>query len=57
MGAAHEALDRYGASATASRLVTGTLPVHRDLEAALCRLAGQPSALAFSTGYAANLGC
>ena len=32
------------------------LPVHRDLEAALCRLTGQPSALAFSTGYAANLG-
>jgi len=54
--AAHEALERYGASATASRLVTGTLPVHRDLEAALCRLTGQASALAFSTGYAANLG-
>lgn len=54
--AAKKALDRYGASATASRLVTGTLPVHRDLEAALCRLTGQPSALAFSTGYAANLG-
>ncbi|GAB3057813.1 8-amino-7-oxononanoate synthase [Intrasporangium mesophilum] len=53
---AHEALERYGASATASRLVTGTLPVHRELEAALCRLTGQPSALAFSTGYAANLG-
>ncbi|GAA2745749.1 8-amino-7-oxononanoate synthase [Terrabacter aerolatus] len=54
--AAKDALDRYGASATASRLVTGTLPVHRDLEAALCDLTGQPSALAFSTGYAANLG-
>ena len=56
VAAAHAALDRYGASATASRLVTGTLPVHRDLEASLCRLTGQPSALAFSTGYAANLG-
>ncbi|GAB2757546.1 8-amino-7-oxononanoate synthase [Terrabacter koreensis] len=56
VAAAHDALDRYGASATASRLVTGTLPVHRDLEAALCRLTGHPSALAFSTGYAANLG-
>ena len=56
VAAAHDALDRYGASATASRLVTGTLPVHRDLEAALCRLTGQPAALAFSTGYAANLG-
>lgn len=54
--AAHEALARYGASATASRLVTGTLLVHRDLEASLCRLTGQPAALAFSTGYAANLG-
>ncbi|WP_404387977.1 8-amino-7-oxononanoate synthase [Humibacillus xanthopallidus] len=56
VAAAHEALDRYGASATASRLVTGTLPVHRELEASLCRLTGQPGALAFSTGYAANLG-
>ncbi|MDN5767636.1 MAG: 8-amino-7-oxononanoate synthase [Humibacillus sp.] len=54
--AAHEALERYGASATASRLVTGTLPVHHDLESALCALTGQPSALVFSTGYAANLG-
>ena len=56
VAAAHEALARYGASATASRLVSGTLPVHRDLEAALCRLTVQPAALAFSTGYAANLG-
>ncbi|WP_076259881.1 8-amino-7-oxononanoate synthase [Intrasporangium flavum] len=56
VAAAHEALDRYGTSATASRLVTGTLPVHRELEAALCRLTGQRGALAFSTGYAANLG-
>lgn len=56
VAAAHEALDRYGASASASRLVTGTLPVHHHLEAALCDLTGQPSALVFSTGYAANLG-
>ncbi|MEO7000071.1 MAG: 8-amino-7-oxononanoate synthase [Terracoccus sp.] len=56
VAAGHEALDRYGASATASRLVTGTLPVHHELEAALCALTGQPSALVFSTGYAANLG-
>src|SRR3954453_3702949 len=56
VAAAHQALDRYGASATASRLVTGTLPVPRELEASLCRLTGQASALAFSTGYAANLG-
>ncbi|WP_245627333.1 aminotransferase class I/II-fold pyridoxal phosphate-dependent enzyme, partial [Kribbia dieselivorans] len=56
VAAAHEALDRFGASASASRLVTGTLPVHRDLEDALCDLTEQPTALVFSTGYAANLG-
>jgi 8-amino-7-oxononanoate synthase len=56
LDAAHEALDRWGAGATASRLVTGTLPVHRTLEERLVRLTGQAAALAFSTGYAANLG-
>ncbi|ADU48853.1 dethiobiotin synthase [Intrasporangium calvum] len=56
VAAAHAAIDRHGAGATASRLVTGTLPVHRELEAALAQLTGQTSALVFSTGYAANLG-
>jgi len=56
VAAAHAALDRYGAGAAASRLVTGTLPVHHELEAALADLTGWPSALAFSTGYAANVG-
>lgn len=54
--AAVAATEQYGASAAASRLVTGTLPVHRDLESALCDLTEQSAALAFSSGYLANLG-
>jgi 8-amino-7-oxononanoate synthase len=47
---------RWGAGAGASRLVTGTLPVHEDLERELARFCGQGSALVFSSGYLANLG-
>ncbi|MCW2750825.1 MAG: 8-amino-7-oxononanoate synthase, partial [Aeromicrobium sp.] len=36
-------------------LVTGTLQVHGDLEAALCVLTGNDAALVHSTGYHANL--
>lgn len=50
-----EAAERYGAGAGASRLVTGTLTVHEELERALATFTGFPSALAFSTGYHANL--
>ena len=45
----------YGGGAGASRLVTGTLAIHEDLERALGALTGSPSALVFSTGYHANL--
>ncbi|MCW2134957.1 8-amino-7-oxononanoate synthase [Arthrobacter sp. VKM Ac-2550] len=54
--AAIDAIGRFGTGARASRVVTGTQPVHAELEAELCRLTGQPAALAFSSGYAANLG-
>ncbi|WP_324290602.1 8-amino-7-oxononanoate synthase [Arthrobacter sp. H14-L1] len=54
--AANAAVDTYGTGARASRVVVGTLPPHLDLEDQLCRLTGQPAALAFSSGYAANLG-
>jgi 8-amino-7-oxononanoate synthase len=45
----------WGAGAGASRLVTGSLRLHADLESDLARFLGQPEALVLSTGYAANL--
>ena len=45
----------YGAGACASRLVSGTLSIHTELEQAMAAFTGFPSALVFSTGYHANL--
>ena len=53
--AASRAALEWGAGAGASRLVTGTLQVHADLEAALTQFTGHDAALVHSTGYHANL--
>jgi 8-amino-7-oxononanoate synthase len=53
--AAAAAARRWGAGAGASRLVTGTLELHAQLERELAAYLGQPAALVFSTGYQANL--
>ena len=50
------ALEQYGAGSTASRLVTGTLPIHEELEARLAKEKGYPAALVFGAGYMANAG-
>ena len=55
VAAAREALDRWGAGAGASRLVTGSRPVHHELEEALAQWKGTESAMVFPTGFAANL--
>ncbi len=56
IGAAHTALDRWGAGAGAARLAAGSRPVHTELEDTLAAWKGEPAALLFPTGYAANLG-
>ncbi len=56
VAAAHSALDRWGAGSGASRYVTGSRPVHHDLEADLARWKRTERAVLFPTGYAANLG-
>jgi 8-amino-7-oxononanoate synthase len=53
---AHAALDAYGAGAGASRLVTGSLDLHRRLEERLAALKSTEDALVFPTGFQANVG-
>ncbi|WP_049941869.1 aminotransferase class I/II-fold pyridoxal phosphate-dependent enzyme [Haloterrigena turkmenica] len=54
--AARQAAATVGTGAGASRLVTGDTMVHRDLERQLAETKGAERALAFSSGYAANVG-
>jgi len=56
VAAAGDALERWGTGAGASRLVTGTRPVHRELERALAEWKHTDAAVCFPTGFAANLG-
>ncbi len=54
--AASAAMDRYGFGSGASRLVSGTSGLHRELEQKIARFKGTEAALAFNSGYAANTG-
>ncbi|CAN5614192.1 8-amino-7-oxononanoate synthase [soil metagenome] len=54
--AAIAAVDRYGAGAGASRLVTGDNPLFTELEARLAALKGKAAACVFGSGYLANTG-
>lgn len=53
--AAKAAIDRYGTSAGASRLVSGEKQVHRDLEQALASFLGTTAAIVFVSGHATNV--
>jgi 8-amino-7-oxononanoate synthase len=54
--AARVATERYGTGSGASRLVSGTLPPHEQLETALTIFKGTEASLLFGAGYLANLG-
>jgi 8-amino-7-oxononanoate synthase len=50
------AIQRYGTSVSASRLLCGSTPLHEELELRLARLKGREACLLYSSGYLANLG-
>lgn len=54
--AAADAAIRFGTSSGASRLVSGSLALHDELEAAVAAWKGTETALVFNSGYAANTG-
>jgi 8-amino-7-oxononanoate synthase len=54
--AAAASAERSGFGAGASRLVSGDLPEHRDLEQELADFLATPVALLFPSGYQANIG-
>ena len=54
--AAKEAINIYGVGSGGSRLTTGTLPLHNQLETALASFKHTEKALLFNTGYMANVG-
>jgi glycine C-acetyltransferase/8-amino-7-oxononanoate synthase len=54
--AAATAAERYGAGSGASRLISGTMSIHRKLEERLAEFKGTEAALLFGSGYLANTG-
>lgn len=53
--AAKAAIDRYGTSVSASRLVSGERPIHRELELEIAALYGVDDAITFVSGHATNV--
>jgi 8-amino-7-oxononanoate synthase len=54
--AAADAALRWGTSSGASRLISGNMSVHAELEHRLADFNGKPAALLFGSGYLANTG-
>jgi len=56
ISAGQKALSKWGASACASRLVSGNFSLHLELEEKLAKFKKTEACLVFPTGYLANLG-
>ena len=54
---ARDALEAYGTALTGSRFMNGTTPLHIELESEIAEWMNTEDALAFTTGYQANVGC
>ncbi|MBW2646652.1 MAG: 8-amino-7-oxononanoate synthase [Deltaproteobacteria bacterium] len=51
-----KAAEEYGTSSSASRLMSGDLLIHHQLEALMADFVGKEKALLFGSGYLANIG-
>ena len=54
--ASREALEGYGTGSGSSRLISGTLPIHEEFEAAMARHKGYSAALIFGSGFLTSIG-
>jgi len=54
--ASKKAVEEFGTSSSASRLLSGDLGIHHELEERTAMLKGKESALVFNSGYQANVG-
>ena len=54
--AAKAAVEKFGIGSSASRLLSGDLQIHHELEEKTALLKGKQSALVFNSGYQANVG-
>jgi 8-amino-7-oxononanoate synthase len=54
--AAEQAVAEYGVGAGASRLISGSMRIHHELEEEIAAFKGTEAALLFNSGYHANIG-
>lgn len=53
--AAKEAIDRYGTSVSAARIVSGQIPLYEEMEAEFAKFFGTEDALIFVSGFLTNV--